>query len=352
MAIVEPVGSTLPELQLVHGHDEPAPERRTGRLLARVATLQLRHRGRQIGLVDDPALRGGPGAELVPARPARPVSVGDVVANPSHRTAHAHLTFLLPPMKRQRRVGPSGEFLALGALEVRVEGKPALIHTAQQDRPGVRRSVVLHRRERHCVGLADPGRDRLVVPVLEVLDGCQTGGMSFHHVAIATRDLEATHTFYSEACGFELQKVDVIPFGEDGWARHLFYDTGNGELFAVWDLHSDALPDFDPAISTGLGLPNFVNHIAFGADSLDDLDARKDRWLAHGHDVVRIDHGWCTSVYTDDPTGTMVEFCVLTRALTDADKAEAQQLLQAAAPEVDRTDPPIEFFTALKPVEA
>jgi catechol 2,3-dioxygenase-like lactoylglutathione lyase family enzyme len=176
--------------------------------------------------------------------------------------------------------------------------------------------------------------------------------MSFHHVAIATRDLEGSHAFYSEACGFELLKVDVIPFGESGWARHLFYDTGNGELLALWDLHSDELPDFDPAISTGLGLPSFVNHIAFGATDLDDLEARKFRWLTHGHDVVRIDHGWCTSVYANDPAGIMVEFCTLTRALTDADKAEAQVLLKATAPEVDRTDPPIEFFMGLTPADA
>jgi catechol 2,3-dioxygenase-like lactoylglutathione lyase family enzyme len=172
--------------------------------------------------------------------------------------------------------------------------------------------------------------------------------MSFHHVAIATRDLEATHRFYSQACGFELVKVDVIPYMEQGWARHLFYDTGNGELMAIWDLHDENLPDFDPAISTGLGLPNFVNHIAFGAADLDDIDARKDRWLAHGYDVVRIDHGWCVSIYANDPTGTMVEFCTLTRALTDDDRREAASLVTAASPPVNREEPPIEFFEASK----
>ena len=170
--------------------------------------------------------------------------------------------------------------------------------------------------------------------------------MAFHHVAIAARDLEATHRFYSEAMGFELVKVDAIPFLEDGWARHLFYDTGNGELLAIWDLHNDKLPEFNPALSTGLGLPNFVNHIAFGASDLDDLDARKDRWLAHGHDVVKIDHGWCTSIYTDDPSGTMVEFCTLTRALTADDRKQAQEYLAQAKPPIDTQEPPIEFFEA------
>ena len=170
--------------------------------------------------------------------------------------------------------------------------------------------------------------------------------MAFHHVALATRDLDASHRFYTEAMGFELVNVEVNPYMEHGWARHLFYDTGNGELLAIWDLHDENLPEFNPAISTGLGLPNFINHIAFGADDFDDLDAKKDRWLAHGHDVARIDHGWCTSIYTDDPNGIMVEFCVLNRALTDADRKEALERVAMANIEVERVDPPVEFFVA------
>lgn len=172
------------------------------------------------------------------------------------------------------------------------------------------------------------------------------GVMAFHHVAIATRDLDATHAFYTEACGFELVRVDAVPIAE-GWARHLFYDTGNGELLAVWDLHSPLIPaQFDPAISTGLGLPNFVNHIAFDARDLDTLDGARDRWLAAGHDVVKIDHGWCTSIYTDDPNGIMVEFCTTIVRCGAAEREEALRLLAADDPEVDRTDPPMEFYEA------
>jgi catechol 2,3-dioxygenase-like lactoylglutathione lyase family enzyme len=170
--------------------------------------------------------------------------------------------------------------------------------------------------------------------------------MSFHHVAIATKNLAATHEFYTEAMGFTLVNVDVIPYLEDGWARHLFYDTGNGEMLAIWDLHHDTAPEYQTAISTGLGLPNFVNHIAFGAPDLDDLDARKDRWLAHGHDVVRIDHGWCTSIYTDDPSGIMVEFCTTTKVFTPDDHRAALETALAAEPPLNREEPPIEFFEA------
>src|SRR5581483_10847431 len=156
--------------------------------------------------------------------------------------------------------------------------------------------------------------------------------------------VDATHRFYTEAMGFELVDVDVIPFMEKGWARHLFYDTGNGEMLAIWDLHADEVSDFDPAISTGLGLPNFVNHIAFDARDRDALDAARDRWLAHGHDVVEIDHGWCTSIYANDPSGNMMEFCLTARGLTADDRHEAQRLLAADAPEINRHEPPMHFY--------
>jgi catechol 2,3-dioxygenase-like lactoylglutathione lyase family enzyme len=173
--------------------------------------------------------------------------------------------------------------------------------------------------------------------------------MAFHHVAIATRDLDASHRFYTEAMGFELVQVDVIPFLETGWARHLFYDTGNGELIALWDLHDEdgALGDFDPAISTGLGLPNFVNHIAFGATDLDELDARKDRLVANGHDVARIDHGWCTSIYANDPSGIMVEFCTTTMVLGEENRKAALALLAQARPAVAKELPNVDFFEGL-----
>jgi catechol 2,3-dioxygenase-like lactoylglutathione lyase family enzyme len=169
--------------------------------------------------------------------------------------------------------------------------------------------------------------------------------MAFHHVAIATRDLDATHRFYRDAMGFELVRVEAMPYADAGWARHLFYDTGNGEMLAIWDLHDVNLPDFDPAISTGLGLPSFVNHIAFAA-SFDELDAKRDRWLEHGCDVVRIDHGWCTSVYANDPNGIMVEFCATTRVFTADDHREAQELLATAVPPLNKIEPPMEFFEA------
>jgi catechol 2,3-dioxygenase-like lactoylglutathione lyase family enzyme len=163
--------------------------------------------------------------------------------------------------------------------------------------------------------------------------------MSFHHVAIATRDVKATHAFYSGPMGFELKKVEIAPSGKTGWAKHLFYDTGNGEMIAFWDLHDPELPEeWSPAIATGIGLPIWTNHIAFGATDLDDLARRRTRWLDHGVDVMEVDHGWCTSIYATDPNGIMVEFCASTREFSEADRKDALRLLESE--EAVLGDPP------------
>lgn len=159
--------------------------------------------------------------------------------------------------------------------------------------------------------------------------------MGFHHLAIATRDLEANHAFYTEAMGFTLERTNVAPTEGGGWARHVFYDTGNGEMIAFWDLHDPTIGDFDPSISQGLGLPQWTNHIAFNAPTIDDLAAARQRWQDHGHHVYEIDHGWCTSIYTTDPNGIMVEFCTTTAAATDADRTNALRLLREATPEFE-----------------
>src|SRR3989304_199703 len=104
--------------------------------------------------------------------------------------------------------------------------------------------------------------------------------MAFHHLALATRDARATHVFYTEAMGFELVKTVVGRPPAGGWAKHFFYETGGGELMAFWELHDESLPeDYPVALSTGIGLPEWVNHVAFWASDLADLERRRERLL-------------------------------------------------------------------------
>ena len=171
--------------------------------------------------------------------------------------------------------------------------------------------------------------------------------MGVHHLAFATKDVQANHRFYSEAMGFELVKVEVTPLG-DGWAKHLFYSTGSArdQLIAFWDLHDDSLGEWSADISRGQGLPPGVNHLAFSADDPRDLARRRERWLAQGHDVMEVDHDWCVSIYTNDPNGILVEFCTLVRDFTASDRAEAEALLRDPNPALRREPKGMRFYKA------
>jgi catechol 2,3-dioxygenase-like lactoylglutathione lyase family enzyme len=148
--------------------------------------------------------------------------------------------------------------------------------------------------------------------------------MAYHHLALATRDARATHLFYTHAMGFELVKAVVAATPGGGWAKHFFYETGGGELMAFWELHDESIPDtWSPAISLGMGLPEWVNHVAFRARDVADLERRRERLLENGYGVMEIDHGWCQSIYTRDPGGTLVEFCTTTRDFDTGDRERA-----------------------------
>ncbi|MFV0317739.1 MAG: VOC family protein [Microthrixaceae bacterium] len=174
--------------------------------------------------------------------------------------------------------------------------------------------------------------------------------MSFHHLALATGDLPATHEFYTSAMGFTLAKVVVNPTPEGGWAKHVFYDTDDGMgaeggMIAFWELHGD-YPEVDGAISTSVGLPEWVNHIAFTAVDEAHLEIALKRWLDCGYEAVEIDHEFCRSIYTTDPNGTLVEWCMDQGELGEADRRRAEAALADPKPEFDG---PPRSFTAHKP---
>ncbi len=172
--------------------------------------------------------------------------------------------------------------------------------------------------------------------------------MGVNHIALAVKDIEATHRFYTEAMGFDLVKVEINP-QKGGFARHVFYSTGpsDGEMIAFWDLSKvPGSEDIRTDICRDLGLDPMTNHIAFQADDLDDITRRRQRWLDFGRDVLEIDHGWIHSIYTEDPDGIVVEFAVVTRPFTDEDAREALELLRAENPPPAPRKPKIRMHKA------
>ena len=119
-------------------------------------------------------------------------------------------------------------------------------------------------------------------------------------------------------------------------------------MLAIWEIYDDSLGDnFPTSISKGLGLPAWSNHIAFSLDSLDSLKAHIRRINSQGIDVTEIDHGWCTSIYINDPNEIMVEFCVTTKAFTEKDKEDALKAITSDAID-DNARPKVTMHPASK----
>ena len=79
-------------------------------------------------------------------------------------------------------------------------------------------------------------------------------------------------------------------------------------------------------------LPPATNHYSFSVDTKEELESWKQKWLGAGLDVFEIDHNWCHSIYTKDPNGNFVEFCLTTGAFSKADREEALAALSADEP--------------------
>lgn len=133
---------------------------------------------------------------------------------------------------------------------------------------------------------------------------------ALHHVAFACKDLEATHAFYADLLGLSLIHTEIQKVGR-GYLKHVFYDLGDGSCLAFFYLHNAGEPEnAETAISTGLGFPVWVNHLAIRADRA-TADAVRTRLAEAGlKPEMDLDHGWSKSMYVLDPNGILVEYCV------------------------------------------
>ena len=156
------------------------------------------------------------------------------------------------------------------------------------------------------------------------------GGTAIRHVAFACRDLLETHHFYADLLGLKLVNTEIQRYGESR-VTHVFYDTGDGSCLAFFHLQGVGEPDpLRTAISTDLGLPIWVNHVALRADH-ERVAMVRSRLEADGiRTEMELDHGWCDSIYFPDPNGILVELCCDKPGGMPVDEAEAQRLLTAS----------------------
>jgi len=172
--------------------------------------------------------------------------------------------------------------------------------------------------------------------------------MGYHHLALGCKDIHAIHEFYENVMGFELVKVEIGPVPEGGWAKHFFYRMEDDSKFiAFWEMHDvPGSGDFETNLSKAAGLPDQINHISFDVTGMEELAARKQRWLDAGLTVLEVDHNWCYSIYTKDPNDNLVEFCATTGSFTPQDRERALRAMDETEPEFS---PPPASFEVISP---
>ena len=127
-----------------------------------------------------------------------------------------------------------------------------------------------------------------------------------HHYAYRCVDAEATRHFYEDILGLPLYHIiqsDIVPStGEYCPYTHLFFRLQDGSFIAFFDLGDDV--GAQPSPNT----PDWVNHIAFRVNGVQDLLDMKARLEAENYEVLGVtDHHIFKSIYFFDPNGIRLE---------------------------------------------
>lgn len=132
-----------------------------------------------------------------------------------------------------------------------------------------------------------------------------------HHVAYRCKDAKETVEFYQKNLDMDFQLAiaeDHVPStGAYDPYMHLFLDAGNGNVLAFFELPEQPEMGKDPQT------PDWVQHIAFEVESMDELLAAKERLETNGLDVLGpTDHTIFQSIYFFDPNGHRIELAANT----------------------------------------
>jgi glyoxylase I family protein len=132
-----------------------------------------------------------------------------------------------------------------------------------------------------------------------------------HHTAYLTKDHAATRAFYEDILGFPLvaawSEADEL-FGALRVYMHTFYGLADGSALAFFQFANQSDQDlFDPELT-----PSPFRHIALKVDAEGQAEMERRltaaNWKPEGTYVL--EHGYCRSLYTEDPNGMLLEFTV------------------------------------------
>ena len=139
-----------------------------------------------------------------------------------------------------------------------------------------------------------------------------------HHTAYTTKDMEKTRKFYEEVIGLPLlatwSESDEL-FGKLRTYCHCFFGLGDGGALAFFQFaDKDDEKEFSPPIAD-----TPFHHIALKVDkeTQDAIEARVKAAGIKEPNTFILEHGYCRSLYVNDPNGMRLEFTL------DAPNADA-----------------------------
>lgn len=156
--------------------------------------------------------------------------------------------------------------------------------------------------------------------------------LRLHHNAYVTRDQEATRRFYEDLIGMPLiatwaEQADL--FGKVRVYCHTFFEMADGGALAFFQFATEEDQEF-----FGPKMPDSAfHHIAMKCDQ-STQSGIKARLEASDEDPEKryfIDHGYCGSLYVEDPNGLLLEFTVdppNVEKINAARRADAHQTLK------------------------
>jgi catechol 2,3-dioxygenase-like lactoylglutathione lyase family enzyme len=130
-----------------------------------------------------------------------------------------------------------------------------------------------------------------------------------HHTARVVKDHEVTRKFYEDVLGLPLVATwtEISPIPESGWQEvhfcHTFYGLADGGALAFFGFAEPEIYEMVKAHKEAGGF----NHLAFMVSRADQIDLRA-RLEAAGYPVLEFDHGYCLSIYVEDPDDLVLEF--------------------------------------------
>jgi len=143
-----------------------------------------------------------------------------------------------------------------------------------------------------------------------------------HHVAYRCNDAGETVAFYRDLLDMDFKLAiaeDSVPStGAPDPYMHVFMDAGMGNVLAFFELPNS------PQMGRDENTPEWVQHIAFEVETLDELVMMKDRVEAEGIEVVGpVDHGIFDSIYFFDPNGHRLELAANKGSSSDLARLKA-----------------------------